>query len=146
MMTQEELRTGDWVWFITNKIPCRITEIYTTLDGSAKKMVSLSSNAGERYCVEMSEIEPIRLTPEILGQNGFETSDFNSPWITCWRAYGENGDDDIEVEFHNDTGAIHIKLDVVGTYLSTTMIETVNGLQHVFADHHINVKLTVTKR
>lgn len=144
MMKQEDLRKGDWVWFITNGVPCRITEIYTTLDGSAKQMVSLSSNAGERYCVGMQEVEPIRLTPEILEDAGFETWG-NSPNITCWRAYGKDGEDDLEVEFRED-GTIKIKLNVVGTYLSTTMIDTVNRLQHVFADHHIDVKLIVMKR
>lgn len=143
MMKQEDLRKGDWVWFITNGVPCQITEIYTTLDAEGKQMVSLSEQ-GKRYCVGMQDIEAIRLTPEILKNAGFET--WKDPTsIACWRAYGNDGEDNLEVEFKED-GTIKIKLDVVGTYLSTTMIDTVNGLQHVFADHHIDVKLIVMKR
>ena len=62
---------GDWVYFKTNKVYAKITEIYFTLDVEHKYMVSLNS-CGNRYCVSINEIEPIPITKEILEKNGFK--------------------------------------------------------------------------
>ena len=80
-MNRKEIAVGNWVHFITNGIPCRITEIYLTLDtDEPKRMVSLSSRNGERYCVYIEDIEPIEISPEILERIGFKRSKTFVEW------------------------------------------------------------------
>ena len=70
-MKANELMIGDWVYFKTNKIYAKITEIYKTLDAEPKQMVSLASSKGERYCVSIDAIEPISLKKIHLTKNRF---------------------------------------------------------------------------
>ena len=95
----KSLMIGDWVYFKTNKVYAKITEIYLTLDVEHKYMVSLNS-CGNRYCVSINEIEPIPLTPEILEANGWmyvdedrmfygEKLEGELPWIS-YAAHGDN--------------------------------------------------------
>ena len=84
-----------------------------------------------RGCLDVGieRIKPIALTPYILTENGFEC-DNGEVWQTCWKAVGENGDDDLEVVFKDD-GSIQTKFDVAGMYLSTDRIKYVHQLQHL---------------
>ena len=80
-MNRKEIAVGNWVHFITNDIPCRITEIYLTLDtDEPKRMVSLSSRNGERYCVHIEDIEPIEISPKILERMDFKRSEAFVEW------------------------------------------------------------------
>ena len=119
-MTINEICIGDKV-----KITGR-RRVYTVTEIKGNGQVVLANNGF--FDVAIERIKPIELTPFILEENGFEC--YGDVWKTCWRAVGEDGDDDLEVVF-KDNGSIQTKFDVDGLYTSTCKIKYVHQLQHL---------------
>lgn len=102
--------------------------IYTVVEISDKGQVMLKSNTGY-HDMNISDLRPIKLSPYILEKNGFETWPCGD-LITCWKAVGKDGDDDLEVDFEKGK-YIKVKFDIVGMYISTQKIQYVHQLQHL---------------
>lgn len=101
--------------------------IYTVVEISDKGQVMLKSNTGY-HDMNISDLRPIKLTPYILEENGFESWPCGK-LTTCWKAVGKDGDDDLEVDF--DRGDIKVKFDIRGMYICTQKIQYVHQLQHL---------------
>lgn len=102
--------------------------IYTVVEISDKGQVMLKSNTGY-HDMNISDLRPIKLTPYILEENGFESWPCGD-LTTCWKAVGKNGDDDLEVDFEKGRD-IMVKFDIVGMYICTQKIQYVHQLQHL---------------
>lgn len=102
--------------------------IYTVVEISDKGQVMLKSNTGY-HDMNISDLRPIKLTPYILEENGFESWPCGN-LTTCWKAVGKNGDDDLEVDFEKGRD-IMVKFDIVGMYICTQKIQCVHQLQHL---------------
>lgn len=122
-MTINEICVGDKVKVIGRR------RVFTVAEIVNDHTVALKSNDKCWSDVLIENIKPIELTPYILTENGFEC-DHGKVWQTCWKAVGENGDDDLEVVFKDD-GNIQTKFDVAGLYISTCLIKYVHQLQHL---------------
>lgn len=101
--------------------------IYTVVEISDKGQVMLKSNTGY-HDMNISDLRPIKLTPYILEENGFESWPCGN-LTTCWKAVGKDGDDDLEVDF--EKGGIKVKFDIRGMYICTQKIQYVHQLQHL---------------
>ena len=71
-MKANELMVGDWVLY--NDEPCQVEVIYD------HGMIRLK---GWCECVEIYELQPIQITPELLEKNGFERENL----ITSYNHY-----------------------------------------------------------
>lgn len=102
--------------------------IYTVVEILKDGEVALEANCGT-VDVKIDRIRPIKLTPYILEENGFESWPCGD-LTTCWKAVGKNGDDDLEVDFEKGRD-IMVKFDIVGMYICTQKIQYVHQLQHL---------------
>lgn len=81
--------------------------------------------------IKLEELEPVLLTPEMLQKINFELYE-NGPIKTLWTGYGEDNEDDIEVEFDSRDNGIKIKIDIRGYLFRSSEIKYVHELQHIF--------------
>lgn len=75
-MKTNELMFGDWVRWEQDGGFYQISEISETVDGEPSVCFM-----GYNYMVNLDEIEPVPLTPEILKKNGFKLKP--DGWIWC---------------------------------------------------------------
>ena len=89
-----------------------------------------------RY-LNLVDVRPIPLTPDILKSNNFECYAEDGR-TTCWTSYGEDTSGDIEICFYYTFDEtynkmdeyITVKMDISGAYFNTTKIKYVHELQH----------------
>ena len=65
----------------------------------------------------------------------FQIQDQGGGWYDVWTGYGEDNEDDIEIEFRDD-GRIHVTIDAPGKgyYFTTWNIHYVHQLQHILRE------------
>lgn len=89
-MKANELMIGDWVWYDNQPYQIRRLGIFgENRDGESFPAVCVGKPIGIGLIVEINEVEPISLTPEILKKNGFECRDdlvksFGDPETFIW--------------------------------------------------------------
>ena len=81
---------------------------------------------------DISWVEPIPLSTDILLTNGFEQQELGGERVAIWTGFGEDNCHDIEVEFDGDK-PIHLKIDGP-VYLATPNIKYLHQLQHFLRD------------
>ena len=120
MMKATELMIGDWVWNTYRRKAEQVMEIY-------KDSVLLSCNDVYEY----DEIEPIRLTPEILTKNDFAYNGLERGYIRLTAlVYNELIGGDVVVKFQEGSAQvfIHAGFGLIG-FIGT--VSYVHELQHI---------------
>lgn len=121
-MNAKDLMIGDWVRTEAGEL---------IIAGIGQKIYCRDDSGNPTHIWEVTTIEPIPLTPEILLKNGFE--EWKQPRLTTlWTGYGKDNEDDLEVTFVESNGSTSVKLDVKGSLLMTMNVNHVHELQHAF--------------
>lgn len=116
-MKTEELMIGDWVLYREEVL--KVTSLYTKRGAN-----EIGFGESEDFWVDISNIEPIPLTPEILEKNGFEADDKNKDmlywnWSICEDC----------VSYDKETGTIRI-FHTLGRLVFVHPLRYVHELQH----------------
>lgn len=126
-MKLNELMIGDWVHNSYTNENYRIwPQFFSQIHHQDKE---------QKNDLEDFNIFPVPLTKEILLKNYFEIQDQGGGWYDVWTGYGEDNEDDIEVEFRDD-GRIYVTIDAPGKgyYFTTKNIQYVHQLQHILRE------------
>ena len=142
IMEITELMIGDIVQYLDGKK--LITVVVVKVDGSGN-VVRLKQKNGHKFNTTIDFLKPIPLTPEILESIGFEKYEQGGDCIVMWCGYGEDGKDDISIEFNVYSGqpTTKTKFDVVGSYFVSDNIEFIHQLQNAFALCKINKQISL---
>ena len=141
-MDIKELMVGDIVEYLDGDQP--IPVVVVKIDGPSD-VVCLKQKNGHKFNTTIEYLRPIPLTPEILESIGFERYEQGGDCIVMWYGYGEDGKDDISIEFNVYSGqpTTKTKFDVVGSYFVSDEIEFIHQLQNAFALCKINKQITL---
>ena len=60
-MKANEITIDDYVWFKTNNLVAKVTENHMSLEPTPRRLVSLSTLDGRRFCVPIEEIEGLTI-------------------------------------------------------------------------------------
>ena len=133
---------GDIVEYLDGDQP--IPVVVVKIDGPSD-VVCLKQKNGHKFNTTIEYLRPIPLTPEILESIGFERYEQGGDCIVMWYGYGEDGKDDISIEFNVYSGqpTTKTKFDVVGSYFVSDEIEFIHQLQNAFALCKINKQITL---
>ena len=126
-MKLNELMIGDWVHNSYTNENYRIwPQFFSQIHHQDKE---------DKNDLEDFNIFPVPLTKEILLKNYFKIQDQGGGWYDVWTGYGEDNEDDIEIEFRDD-GRIHVTIDAPGKgyYFTTWNIHYVHQLQHILRE------------
>lgn len=135
-METNEIRPGNWV--LCNGIPMRVKKVNN--DGTHDSPVELFYKPNFITIAEC--LNPVPLTPEIMEKNMFEVyGDDDGPAKYAWTGYGEDNEDDIEIEFDSANDRIQTKIDIKGWYISTSEIRNVHELQNLFYQCGIDIEI-----
>ena len=133
-MKINEIRHGSWVRH--KGFPMKVKKVNNdgTSDSSVELYYTVVTNA---EC-----LNPIPLSPEIMEKNGFEVyGDEDGQTKYAWAGYGEDNEDDIEIEFDLANESIQTKIDIKGWYIVTSEIRNVHELQNLFWDCGIEIEI-----
>jgi hypothetical protein len=135
-MKINEIRHGSWV--LCNDIPRKVKKVNN--DGTHDSQVELYYKPN--FLTNAECLNPIPLSTEIMEKNGFEVyGDEDGQTKYAWTGYGEDNEDDIEIEFDLANERIQTKIDIKGWYIVTSEIRNVHELQNLFWDCGIEIEI-----
>jgi hypothetical protein len=145
-MKSNEITIDDYVLFKTNNLVAKVTENHMSLEPTPRRLVSLRTLDGRRFCVPIEEIEGLAVTAEML--------DYND-WIidrgggeTPMYAYYDLGNADFSryLEYYFHEGILRGWRDKELVYLSRPGIRYVHKLQHALRENGVQTELVIKNK
>lgn len=145
-MKANEIAIDDYVWFKTNKVVAQVTENHMSLEPTPRRLVSLITLDGRRFCVPIEEIEGLQITADMLNDNGWAitTVDGKTPMYAFYDLEPNNPTRYLQYYFHE--GILCGWRDKELMYLSRPEIRDVHKLQHALKENGVQAELFIKNK
>ena len=140
-----EITIDDYVWFKTNNLVAKVTENHMSLEPTPRRLVSLSTLDGRRFCVPIEEIEGLTITSETLSDNGWKIEHYNNVPMYAYYLLGVKSSlRYLEYYFHE--GILRGYSEGELLYLSRHGIRDVHKLQHALRENGVQAELVIKNK
>lgn len=145
-MKPNEITIDDYVLFKTNNLVAKVTENHMSLEPTPRRLVSLSTLDGRRFCVPIEEIEGLAITAEMLDYNDWTID--RGGGETPMYAYYDLGSADFShyLEYYFHEGILRGWRDKELIYLSRPGIRDVHKLQHALRENGVRSELVIKNK
>ena len=146
-MKANEITIDDYVWFKTNNIVAKVTENHMSLEPTPRRLVSLNTLDGRRFCVPIEEIEGLTITSEMLNDNGWKIECYKNTSIPMY-AYYQLGEVKFSryLSYYFHEGILRGWRDKELMYLSRPGIRDVHKLQHALRENGIQTEFAIKNK
>lgn len=141
-----EITINDYVWFKTNNLVAQVTENHMSLEPTPRRLVSLCTLDGRRFCVPIEEIEGFTIASEILNDNGWAITRVDGK--TPMYAFYDLGPNDTTryLQYYFHEGILRGWCDKELMYLSRPGIRDVHKLQHALRENGVQTELVIKSK
>lgn len=145
-MKANEIAIDDYVWFKTNNLVAQVTENHMSLEPTPRRLVSLSTLDGRRFCVPIEEIEGLAVTAEMLNYNDWiiDRGGGETPMYAFYDLEPNGTTRYLQYYFHE--GILRGWCDNELIYLSRPGIRDVHKLQHALRENGVQTELAIKNK
>lgn len=145
-MKANEIAIDDYVWFKTNNVIAQVTENHMSLEPTPRRLVSLITLDGRRFCVPIEEIEGLQITADMLNDNGWAITrvDGKTPMYAFFDLESNETFRYLQYYFHE--GILRGWRDKELIYLSRPGIRDVHKLQHALRENGVQTELVIKNK
>ena len=145
-MNANEITIDDYVWFKTNNLIAQVTENHMSLEPTPRRLVSLSTLDGRRFCVPIEEIEGLAVTAEMLNDNGWAitSADGKTPMYAFYDL--DTNDTTRYLQYYFHEGILRGWRGKELVYLTRPGIRDVHKLQHALRENGVQVEFAIKNK